>query len=246
MEMQYFKDYSPALGREMECKVYGHAGRPILYIPCQDGRFFDFEDFHMADTLAPWIDSGKVMVLSIDTLDQETWSDPNGNPYWRIRRYEQWLRYIVDEAVPKLQQIARERNGWDGNPGVIAFGCSLGATHAVNLYLRRPDVFCGCLALSGIYTSCSATRKRSSAAARAPGSSRTPPGISSAFLRPSTSPSGWICGARMSSMTGIGGTSRRRIICRMCWESNSSSRLWRQPPQGGGLIGSLSEGAGTA
>ena len=68
MEMQYFKDYSPALGREMECKVYGHAGRPILYIPCQDGRFFDFEDFHMADTLAPWIDSGKAMVLSIDTL----------------------------------------------------------------------------------------------------------------------------------------------------------------------------------
>ena len=30
MEMQYFKDYSPALGREMECKVYGHAGRPML------------------------------------------------------------------------------------------------------------------------------------------------------------------------------------------------------------------------
>ena len=29
MEMQYFKDYSPALGREMECKVYGHAGRPM-------------------------------------------------------------------------------------------------------------------------------------------------------------------------------------------------------------------------
>ena len=47
METQYFKDYSPALGREMECKVYGHAGRPMLFIPCQDGRFFDFEDFHM-------------------------------------------------------------------------------------------------------------------------------------------------------------------------------------------------------
>ena len=40
METQYFKDYSPALGREMECKVYGHAGRPMLFIPCQDGRFF--------------------------------------------------------------------------------------------------------------------------------------------------------------------------------------------------------------
>ena len=40
METQYFKDYSPALGRDMECKVYGHAGRPVLFIPCQDGRVF--------------------------------------------------------------------------------------------------------------------------------------------------------------------------------------------------------------
>ena len=92
------------------------------------------------------------MVMSIDTLDKETWSDTNGDPYWRIRRYEQWLHYIVDEAVPKLRYLSKERNGWDDLPGVIAFGCSLGATHAVNLYLRRPDIFCGCLALSGIYT----------------------------------------------------------------------------------------------
>ena len=102
MEMQYFKDYSPALGRDMECKIYGHAGRPMLYIPCQDGRFFDFENFHMNDTLAPWIESGQIMVLSIDNMDKETWSDTQGDPYWRIRRYEQWLRYIVEEAVPKI------------------------------------------------------------------------------------------------------------------------------------------------
>ena len=124
MEMQYFKDYSPALGRDMECKIYGHAGRPMLYIPCQDGRFFDFENFHMNDTLAPWIDAGKIMVISIDTMDKETWSDTQGDPYWRIRRYEQWLRYIVEEAVPKIQYLAKERNGWDDLPGVIAFGCS--------------------------------------------------------------------------------------------------------------------------
>ena len=49
----------------MECKLYGHAGRPMLFIPCQDGRFFDFENYHMAGTLAPWIESGQLMVLSI-------------------------------------------------------------------------------------------------------------------------------------------------------------------------------------
>ena len=152
METNYYKQYSPALGREMECKLYGHAGRPVLYIPCQDGRFFDFENFHMADALAAWIESGVIMVCSIDTLDVETWSDKNGDPRYRICRHEQWIRYITDEVVPFFRQIANERNGWSGYPGIAVFGCSLGAAHAANLYFRRPDLFDVLLALSGIYT----------------------------------------------------------------------------------------------
>ena len=153
METNYFRIYSRALQRDMECKVYGHSGRPVLFIPCQDGRFFDFENFNMTDTWSPWIESGEVMVMAIDTIDRETWSDPITPAYDRIRRHEAWIRYIVDEAVPTLQAIAREKNGWNGEPGVITFGCSLGATHAANLFLRFPDKFCGTLALSGIYTS---------------------------------------------------------------------------------------------
>ena len=152
METQYFKFYSPSLGRDMEMKVYGHAGRPVLFIPCQDGRFFDFENFHMTDTWAPWIESGQVMVFSIDTIDLETWSNKNGDPYWRIRRYEAWISYIANEAAPFIHHVTNERNGWEGKPGIMVFGCSLGATHAVNLYFRRPDIFDRVLALSGIYT----------------------------------------------------------------------------------------------
>ena len=74
MEMRYYKEYSPALQRDMECKVYGHAGRPVLFIPCQNGRFFDIENYHMTDTWAPWIESGQETVYAIDTLDIETWS----------------------------------------------------------------------------------------------------------------------------------------------------------------------------
>ena len=125
METQYFKNYSPTLGRDMECKVYGHAGRPVLFIPCQDGRFFDFENFHMTDVWAPWIESGQVMVFSIDTLDQETWSNKGGDPYCRIRRYEQWITYITDEMVPFMRAMVNECNGWEGEPGVMVFGCSL-------------------------------------------------------------------------------------------------------------------------
>ena len=150
MNIEYRKWYSPSLGREMEMKVYGHSGRPVLFIPCQDGRFWDFENYKMTDVWAPWIDSGRCMVFSIDTIDKETYS-ADWNPHDRIRRHEQWINYICNEVVPFMRAVANERNGWTGYPGVDAFGCSLGATHAVNLYFRRPDLFDGLLALSGIY-----------------------------------------------------------------------------------------------
>lgn len=152
MEMQYFKMYSPALNRDMECKVYGHAGKPVLFIPCQDGRFFDFEGYKMADVWSPWIESGQVMVIAIDTIDKETWSDKYGNADYRIYRHEEWMRYITNEVVPFIQGMAMERNGWNEAPGVMVFGCSLGATHAVNLFYRFPQLFDSMMALSGIYT----------------------------------------------------------------------------------------------
>lgn len=152
METQYFNEYSPSLGRNMEVKVWGHAGRPVLYIPCQNGRFFDFESFHMTDVWGPFIDSGRAMVFSIDTVDEETWSNVSGDPAWRIGRYEQWIRFITDELAPFMRDMVNQRNGWDGYPGIIVTGCSLGATHAANLFFRRPDLFDGLLALSGIYT----------------------------------------------------------------------------------------------
>ena len=152
MQTYYTKWYSPSVGRDMEIKVYGHGGRPVLFIPCQDGRFYDFENYKMTDAWAPWIESVQCTVFAIDTLDKETYS-AKGDAYWRIRRHEAWFAYMTNEVVPFIRNLTNERNGWEGYPGVIAFGCSLGATHAANLFFRRPDLFDGLLALSGIYTS---------------------------------------------------------------------------------------------
>ena len=49
MKIEYYKRYSRRLGRVMEFKVYGHAGQPWLFFPCQNGRFYDFENFKMTD-----------------------------------------------------------------------------------------------------------------------------------------------------------------------------------------------------
>ncbi len=91
------------------------------------------------------------MVFSVDTMDGETWSNKGGDPYWRARRHEQWMHYITDEFVPFMRDMVNHRNDWTGYPGIMVFGCSLGATHAVNLFYRRPDLFDRLLALSGIY-----------------------------------------------------------------------------------------------
>lgn len=151
MEIRYFKEYSNCLGRDMEFKVYGHAGKPVLFIPCQAGRYVDFEGFHMDDIYRPWIDAGKLMVFSIDTIDGETWADKNGDCRRRIERHEQWYHYVVDELVPRIHNIAGERN-WH-QESILTFGCSMGAMHAANLFFRRPDLFDSVLALSGIYDS---------------------------------------------------------------------------------------------
>ena len=142
---EYYKEYSPTLERDMELKVYGHGGKPVLFIPCQNGRFYDFENFHLTDIWQPYIDDGRCTVFSIDTLDNETWSDPNGDGGWRSWRHEQWMYFIFNEIVPFIRAMR-------GDQKVIAYGCSLGATHAANLFFRRPDLFDGLLALSGIYT----------------------------------------------------------------------------------------------
>ena len=38
----YYKEWSTVLGREMEFKVYGHAGVPVLALPARGGRFYDW------------------------------------------------------------------------------------------------------------------------------------------------------------------------------------------------------------
>ena len=145
MEIRYEKHWSSYLNREMEFKVYGHGGKSVLFIPCQGGRFFDFENFKMLDAWADWIESGQCRVFSVDCIDNEAWAAQGADNRWRIENHERWYNYIVNELVPTIHYIA-----CNGDP-IMTFGCSMGAMHAANLYYRRPDLFDRCFAISGLY-----------------------------------------------------------------------------------------------
>ena len=144
MNIEYVKHYSSALDRDMEFKVYGDGrGRPVLFVPCQGGRFFDFEGFKMIDHWAKWIEEGRCTVYAVDSIDNEAWAAKGQDERHRIEMHEKWYHYVVDELVPLIWSMSQGK--------ILTFGCSMGATHAVNLFFRRPDIFGGVFAISGLY-----------------------------------------------------------------------------------------------
>ena len=145
MRRDWMTQYSGWLERDMHVLVHGHGGVPVIAVPCQDGMCDNWESFQMQDTLGDYIESGRIQLFGIDTVDRESWSDTNGDKGWRAWMQERYFHYIVDEAVPFIRYI----NG--GNALPIVTGFSLGATHAAIVFYRRPDIFSGMLACSGCY-----------------------------------------------------------------------------------------------
>ena len=142
MNDYYHKEYSEILGRDMEHAVFGDAGGLLVAFGPQNGHTYDFRNFGMIDSIAPWIEAGKLRVLCVDSIDEETWSNEGGDPRWRLEQQERWFHYVTDELMPKYLR--------DGERAITT-GCSMGATHAANFFFRRPDIFCGMIALSGLY-----------------------------------------------------------------------------------------------
>lgn len=153
MKVEWFKEYSNCLNRDMEFKVYGHAGQPMLVFPCQNGRYFDFEDRGMIKTVENLIDEGRLQIFCCDSIDEESWSPSDLSNEHRTYMMEQFYYYIVNELVPRIFEINYHGNGGSYAEGIITSGCSMGATHAANFMFRRPDIFNGTIALSGYYDS---------------------------------------------------------------------------------------------
>lgn len=145
MNREYVNEYSVELNREMPILIYGDKGYPVVVFPTQDSPCTNFEEFGMIDTLAPFIESGQIQVFCVDSVDKESWSDEWGDKAHRAQMQEAFYRYICNEALP----FVHDRTHSEIRP--LAMGCSMGATHSVIFALRRPDLFEGCIAMSGVY-----------------------------------------------------------------------------------------------
>jgi esterase/lipase superfamily enzyme len=136
--------YSSALGHDMELLVYGHDGQALICFPSQDGRASDWAGFGMVDAVADIIEAGRLLVIAVDGVDWQGWTN-SGLPVWdRARRQDDYQRYLVDDVVPFAQTETGRESVW-------VSGCSMGAYHAANVFFRRPDAVDGLIAMSGLY-----------------------------------------------------------------------------------------------
>lgn len=146
MNIEYHKWWSPSLGHDMEMKVYGYSGKPIVVFPAQGGRFYEFEDFRMIEAISGFIEGGKVKVFTVDSLDNQTWANWNAHPADRARRHQDYDRYIVAEVAPFIHNHCG-----GAEQKMITTGVSMGAYHAGNFFFRHPDLFDTVIAISGLF-----------------------------------------------------------------------------------------------
>jgi esterase/lipase superfamily enzyme len=144
MNREYHRWYSPHLNRDMELLVFGHGGARALVFPTSKGKFFEWEDRGMIQTLSEPIERGWLQLICVDSVDSESWYCHWAEPAGRAYRHLQYDAYLSQEVLP----FSQLRNG---NPFVISVGASFGGYHAMVFGLRYPERVNRILAMSGLY-----------------------------------------------------------------------------------------------
>ncbi len=137
MDISYHKHFSDKLGRDMEYKRYGHAGRPVVVFPTSQGRFFQFEDSGGVGALAEFIDTGRIQLFTVDGIDSESFFNKHVDAAQRIARHEAYFRYVREEALPEILSTASAANGGRKLKPLFS-GCSMGGYHSSNFVFRFP------------------------------------------------------------------------------------------------------------
>ncbi len=144
MDKKMVVRHSENLGEDLVVNVYGTAGQPVVAFAPQGQAPENLEEVGLVDELSDYLDAGVIQLFCVNNVDNESWGG-TGDATERAARQEAYYQAVCDELVPLVHEVS----GSDARP--LALGFDLGATHAAIFALRRPDLFQGCVCLSGIY-----------------------------------------------------------------------------------------------
>jgi esterase/lipase superfamily enzyme len=136
--------YSPAVGRDMHVRWFGHGGARVLAFPTTMGNHNEWPNRYMPDVLHEHIQRGWIQLWCLDHNHDLSWYDKQIHPGRRAWLHLQYDRYLRDELLPFTESV-------NGNPYVIATGASFGAYHAMAFGLRHPQRVQRIIGMSGNY-----------------------------------------------------------------------------------------------
>ena len=145
MKREFTSWYSPSLEKDMPLVTYGDYGFALLMVPTAAADYLEYERFQLIDSLSSHINGGKVKVFSINGINKESWLNNEMLPEHKGIRHNQFNKYVFDEVIPFIKSTTSPETL------IITCGASLGALHSMNLFLKRPDIINGVIAMSGVY-----------------------------------------------------------------------------------------------
>lgn len=137
--------YSERLQKEMPIATYGHYGFALLMVPTAAADYLEYERYQLIETVSHFIEAGKVKIFSINSINTESWMNHQMDPRQKAVRHQQFNQYVFEEVIPFIKTAT------SSTAPIIICGASFGALHSMNLFLKRPDLINGVLALSGVY-----------------------------------------------------------------------------------------------
>lgn len=129
----------------MPVVTYGDYGFALLLVPTAAADYLEYERFQLIDSVGHLINSGKVKVFSINSMNSESWMNDQMEGAHKAIRHNQFNQYVFNEVIPFI------KNSTSPETPVIISGASFGALHSMNLFLKRPDLINGVIAMSGVY-----------------------------------------------------------------------------------------------
>lgn len=130
----------------MEHLVFGHAGAPVLVFPTSKGRFHQWEDFAMIESLREPLERGWLQLFCVDSVDELSWYNFEEHQRLQLDWHLAYEEYLLEEFLPGLREV-------NATPFLICTGASFGGFHAVNFALRYPQLVRRVVAMSGDYRS---------------------------------------------------------------------------------------------
>lgn len=145
MRREIYKINSDNLQTKVEVVVYGHFGMNFLMFPISDDDPLEYEKIGLIEELDPLITKGHIKLFSVQTNNLNSWLNEEISPSERSNQHYNLNQFIANELV----QFIYDDNG--SPVPIVTCGAGIGGYHAMNTYLRRPDIFMGTIAANSFF-----------------------------------------------------------------------------------------------